>query len=403
MNQPTVLDRGPVATVHAARVAGKPVVWKVFPARFDRRTLAAVHRERARLSALSAPILPVDAVERWDRRHALRMEWCPESLGARIRRVGPLSVGEVVALGHSLALALAAAHRAGVLHGAVNPANVLFRASGQPVLADFGIAWREAFPCDPSHAIEYVPPETLRTRTVTEQSDMYGLGTVLYVALTGCSPRPGLLGEQQGQRVLRVLRSPVPAVNRPDVPIGLATVLARLLADDAADRPPDAAWVVTRLADMLPRRPDGDAEQPPAVSPAGRSWHRRLVVGGVALLVVLAVVLTAGLRDNGSGDGRASGRTTPPATLVTAGVELAAPRDFGDHVVLNWTSRRVLDFVVVVEGARQPSRYLWVERNHTVTLPVDPARGYCFVVRGTNGNQVFESRPEAVHGADCHE
>lgn len=402
MNQPTVLDHGPVATVHAVRVAEKPVVWKVFPAKFDRRTLAAVHRDRARLSALSAPILPVDGVERWAGRHALRMEWCPESLAARIRRAGPLSGTEVVALGHSLALALAAAHRAGVLHGAVNPANVLFRASGQPVLADFGVAVREAFPRDPLHAIEYVAPETLRTGTVTEQSDLYGLGTVLRVALTGGSPQPSRLGERPGQRVLRALRGPVPAVSRPDVPVGLATVLARLLADEVAERPPDAAWVVARLAELLPQRPDGDPEQPPAVSPAGRSWRRRLVLGGVALLVPPAVVLGLGLRDNGSSDGP-SARTTAPATSVTEGVALAAPRDFGDHVVLNWTSRRGLDFVVVVQGDSEPSRYLWVERNHTVTVPVEPAREYCFLIRGTNGNRVFESRPEAVRGADCHE
>lgn len=402
MNQSTVLDRGPVATVHAAQMAEKTVVWKVFPARFDRRTLAAVHRDLARLNALSAPILPVDGVERWGGGHALRMEWCPESLATRIRRAGPLSVEEVVALGHSLALALAAAHRVGVLHGAVHPANVLFRTCGQPVLADFGVALREAFPRDPLHAIEYVSPETLRTSTVTEQSDLYGLGAVLHVALTGGSAQPGRLGEQSGERVLRALSSQMPEVSRSDVPIGLATVLARLLAGGAADQPPDATWVVAHLADMLPQRPDGDSE-PPAVSPAGRPWRRRLVVGGVALLVLLTVVLGLWSRDSGSGDGRASMRTTQPATLVDAGVELAAPQDFGDHVVLNWTSRRVLDFVVVVEGDRQPSRYLWVERNHTVTVPVDPTRDYCFLVRGTNGNQVFESRPEAVRGSACHE
>src|SRR5712692_8817815 len=104
MNQPALLGRGPVATVHAALVAGKPVAWKVFPAKFDRRTLAAVERDRAKLNALSAPILPVDGIERWDGRHALRMELCQESLAARIQRTGSLPVVDTVLLGHSLAV-----------------------------------------------------------------------------------------------------------------------------------------------------------------------------------------------------------------------------------------------------------------------------------------------------------
>lgn len=403
MNQPAVLLRGPVAVVHSGFSAGNPVAWKVFPDKLDRRTLAAVQRDRARLSTVSAPILRVDHVECRDGRHALRMELCRESLAARIRRAGPLPVTEVVTLGHAVARALAAAHGAGVLHGAVNPDNVLYRAAGEPVLADFGVALREAFPRDPLHAIDYVAPETLRTGTVTERSDLYGLGAVLHVALTGHSAYPGRLGEQPGERVLRVLNNSVPAINHPGVPAGLTAVITRLLAGDAAGRPADAAWVVTRLADMLPRNPfretDHLAIAPPII---GRPHRRRLMTGGVLLLVLVTVLFGLGLHAiHAAGYG---GREPPAsrATLVTSGVELATPQDFGDHVVLTWTSRRTLEFAVVVESDGQPSRYLWVERNHTTTVPVDPARRYCFLVRGTDGNLVYESRPAAIRGAGCH-
>jgi len=404
MNQPALLGRGPVATIHGALVAGKPLAWKVFPGKFDRRTLVAVERDRAKLNALSAPILPVDGVERWGGRQALRMELCPESLAARIQRTGPLAVPDTVTLAHSLALALTAAHEAGVLHGAVNPDNVLFRASGEPVLADFGVALREAFPRDPLHGIEYVSPETMRTSTVAESADLYGLGAVLHVALTGRSPHPGRLGEQPGERVLRVLRSPVPAISRPDVPVGLATVVARLLATEVTNRPPDAAWVVTRLTDMLPRRPDGDTQYIPVAMPAPaplpvvRQRGRWLLAGGAGLLVILlAFVLGLVLPSK-----PVVQAAPPPAPLATVGIDLAAPRDFTDHVVLNWTSQRALDFVVVVEDNGQPNRYVLAERNHTIAVPVDPAHKYCFLVRGTDGNQVYESRPKALRGANCH-
>lgn len=402
MNQSTVLAQGCVATVHTGWLAGKPVAWKVFPARFDRRTLAAVQRDRCRLGGLSAPILPVDGVERWDGRHALRMELCVESLAARIRRTGPLPGWEVVALGHALARALAAAHRVGVLHGAVNPDNVLFRASGEPVLADFGVVLREAFPRDSMHGIDFVSPETLRTGTVTEHSDLYGLGAVLHVALTGGSPHPGRLGERPGERVLRVLGAPVPKISRPDVPAGLATVTARLLAGETTDPPADAGWAVTQLAGLLPRNATGDTERLPVPPPAGRPpagrRRGRFVVVGVAVLVVLAIVLALGLRHD-----RPDGQATPAAPPVVAGIELATPQDFGDHVVLTWTSPRTLEFVVVVRSDGQPNRYLLVDGNHTTTVPVDPARGYCFLVRGTDGSQVYASKPAGIRGADCPE
>jgi serine/threonine protein kinase len=350
-----------------------------------------VDRDRVKLGALSAPILPVDGVERWDGRHALRMEFCTESLAARIERAGPLPVADTVLLGHSLARALAAAHGAGVLHGAVNPANVLYRASGEPVLADFGVALREAFPRDPLHAIEYVSPETMRTSTVTEHTDLYGLGAVLHVALTGRSPHPGRLGEQPSERVLRVLRSPVPAISRPDVPVGLATVVARLLAAEVGNRPPDAAWVVDRLADMLPSRPHTPDRIPTPV-PVVRSRARWLVAGGIGLLAALALVLVLLPRN----------KTIPTAVSVTPMVTLAAPHDFTDHVVLNWTSQRPLDFGVVVEDNGHPDQVMFAQRNHTITVTVDPAHKYCFLIRGADSNHIYESRPAAVRGANCH-
>jgi serine/threonine protein kinase len=269
LGQLSPIGAGPVATVHSGVHAGAAVAVKVLQARLDRRTLSAFERERDRLAAAdSAAILPVRGVEPLpDRRHALWMELCTQSLATLVGRVGPLTVPDVTVLGHALAAALAAAHAAGVVHGGVSPNNALFRASGEPVLADFGVVLRYALARDPMHAIEFQAPETVRDQTLDERTDLYGLGATLHFALTGRAPHPGRLGERPGERVLRVLRSPVPAISRADVPVELSTLVARMLGTDPDRRPGTAAAVAERFAGMLGLRPSAPVPPPPPPDP----------------------------------------------------------------------------------------------------------------------------------------
>jgi eukaryotic-like serine/threonine-protein kinase len=466
-----LLAHGPVATVYSVPHAKKPTALKVYPAKFDRRTLAAVEREQAKLRGMVVParILLVDGIERMDDgRHALRMELCAQSLAALVERAGALPTDDVVVLGYALASALAVAHDAGIVHGGMAPANVLFRASGEPILADFGLRLREAFPRDPLHAIEFVSPETLRAGTVDERADLYGLGAVLHFALTGSSPHPRRLGEQPGERVLRVLAGPAPAVDRPGVPAPLLTVVASLMEVDPANRPPDAAQVAERLAHLLPRglsappsqeavddfsqapveaaaadslddfdlaapatpdvrneppAADDTAYEPPAADdtldkpPAAddtvgkprrrRLWRRYALAGGCVLTGLLVAVLM--LRSQSDPDELRTTPRVPPPPVSPADtgprtavrLELADPIDRGDQVVLNWTSDQTLDILVVVAGEGEPNRYLFAHRNHTMTIPVDPVRKYCFLIQATDSNQVHETPPKGVRGAVC--
>lgn len=458
--QSVPLVRGPVATVHfTARGA-----LKVYPAKFDRKTVAAVEREQNILRGLSAdaPILAADAVEKLDDgRHALRMPLCAQSLTALVREVGTVPAQDVVVLGYALALALATAHNAGILHGGVSPDNVLFHTSGEPVLADFGVPLREAFPRDPLHAIEYVAPEVLRTGVVDERTDLYSLGAVLHYALTGQTPHPGRLGEQPSDRVLRVLRSPVPAISRPDVPLELSTVVGRLLAPEPAHRPPDAAWVTERLAAMLPApdpvaqppvtsgapvrpaaapavdqasevalaaaptihptmppvgaSPKPAAPKPTAPKPAAPERRRRgpviagTAVAGAGLAAVLVVLFTRGDSDElfttpvqPPPPVSAPASTLAPGGATGARVDLADPVDLGTGVQLTWNSDQVLDYAVIVAGEGEPNHTILAQRNHTLTVPIDPIRKYCFLVQGTDGNQVYQTAPKPIRGAVCH-
>ncbi len=254
----TRVGDGPVATVYTGHHDGVPVALKVFPKRLDKRTMSAFTKEQAKLGTVRrvTSILMVDAVEELaSGETALRMELCTQSLAGLVERVGPLAAADVIILGRAVAVGLTAAHGAGVVHGGVAPDNVLFRANSEPAIGDFGVTLRQAFTRDPLHAIEYLPPETLRTGTLNEATDLYGLGAVLHFALSGRSPHPGRLGEQPGERVLRILGEPVPAINRPDVPVGLATLVARLLSTAPDRRPTDAAQVADQLTSMLPNPP----------------------------------------------------------------------------------------------------------------------------------------------------
>lgn len=243
-----LLAEGPVAKVYAGRLAGEDVAVKVFDGVLDRDTAARFDRERKALAAVRGEraILPADEVgELSGRRLGVRMELCQRSLAHLLD--GQLPVRDVLAVGWTVSAALAAAHQVGVVHGGVTPHNVLLRRSGELALADFGLALRRRFPRDPLHAVDYAAPETLRDDALSEASDLYGLGAVLYTALTGSSPFPRHTGQQRAERILQVFRDPVPPIRVPGAPPALVDLIGRLLAKDPADRPQDPAAVAETL------------------------------------------------------------------------------------------------------------------------------------------------------------
>lgn len=446
------LGDGPVARVLAGVRAqdGAAYAVKVFPGRLDRRAQAEVKGELTRLAELrhaAALLVPDETGELPDGRFALRMELCAQSLNELIGAFGPLSVPDTLALGEALAWALTAAHRSGLVHGSVTPGNVLFRPSGEPVLSDFGLTLRRAFPCDPSRIVDYVAPETLRDGTADERTDLYGLGAVLYLALTGSSPHRGMPGVAPGDRVLQVLRSPVPALNRTGLPGGLAQLVLALLAKDPHARPVNASEVAERLGTMLgptpapvgdghggqARTPANPAPPPPAAPPVfddfavaasarpsgdpvvtfGPDRKRRratpvglivAVICGLCLVAVTGAVLLLSSPHElavprAQAQVGAPNSPLPPPREVR--LELGDPVDRGNFVVLTWESAEPLNFAVVVAAEGADTKVLLAQRNHTYRVPVDPAREYCFLIQGTDGTHVYESAAKPIRGAVC--
>ncbi|HET6294629.1 MAG TPA: protein kinase [Kribbella sp.] len=433
--------RGPVATVYlmAPPAGGRTAVLKVYPQPLDRRTFNGLEVEQAKLAGLrsTGSILLVDSIDELpDGRNGLRMEFCPQSLPDLVRG-GPLPIADVVILGQILATVLAEAHDLGLVHGGITPANVLERASGQPALGDFGIALRLRFPRDLMGDAAYTAPEVLRDGELSEQADVYGLGAVLYLALTGHSPFPARTGEAADDVVLRVLREPVPAVSGRDVPAALTALLMRMMAKEPGDRP-DSAEAVRELEALLlstdePESDDLDfddfsdelaaaritqaAHQPPPRAPIaktskkkGKRPRKELVILGAATIALLAVVPV--LLQPGD-DGTETEQTTPALTLEPSPtpsqtaipavqLELKPPQDHGTSVVLQWTSSKPLNYAVyVAEQGGKGAQTSYKGSGTSLTVKVSPGLKYCFEVQGTDGNAIYTSKPKAIRGATC--
>ncbi|HWO69452.1 MAG TPA: BTAD domain-containing putative transcriptional regulator [Actinomycetota bacterium] len=157
---------------------------------------------------------------------------------------GPLGVEEAARLLDQMAQALVAAHRQGVVHRDVKPANILFDEEDNAYLSDFGIAKdvevAEVAPGGtPSPLAYYLSPEELRGEPVTPRTDIYSLGLVLYEILAGRHPFADAPPEEV---VAKHLTEPVPSIRafRPDLPRAVDEVIAVATAKASADRSPDA-------------------------------------------------------------------------------------------------------------------------------------------------------------------
>ncbi len=168
---------------------------------------------------------------------------------------GRLTPGQTVAVLSRVADALGSAHRRGVLHGDVKPANILFTTDGEPLLGDFGVA-QHLTPglagldgVSGLRAVEgttgYVDPELVATGRPEPRNDVYGLAVVAYVCLTGRQPHEG----DTARSVLAAadVGDHRPLTDEPDVPPALAALVEAALSRDPRRRPASADEVARGL------------------------------------------------------------------------------------------------------------------------------------------------------------
>lgn len=182
----------------------------------------------------------------------LVMQYHPrDSLDTRIRRGGPLPWREVLTVGVKLAGALETAHRLGVAHRDVKPANILLTDFGEPQLTDFGIArvrgGFETATGEVTGSPAYTAPEVLTGRTPTPASDVYSLAATLFCALTGHAAFERRSGERVVSQFVRVTTEPIPDLRVEGVPADLCAAIEEAMAVDPQSRPATAADFGERL------------------------------------------------------------------------------------------------------------------------------------------------------------
>jgi eukaryotic-like serine/threonine-protein kinase len=362
------LARGGMAEVYLAhdQLLDRPVAVKVlFPelARDD-SFVERFRRESQSAARLNHPNI-VSVYDFGEDGEALFivMEYVPgQTLSEIIRTHGPLAPGQAVAIAAEVAAGLEAAHREGIVHRDVKPANVLVTPDGVAKIADFGIAHAGdavsdlTMPGTVIGTVTYLSPEQAQGLTVDPRSDVYSLGMVLYEMLTGTAPfrgdNPVAMAYKQQHDVLPAPSSVNPAVSR-----ALDATVARALSVDPAQRQASAATLRAEL--LAGGRGPSEAEAtaafglaatsvtpaaapPSSPAPAGASaattamvaseapssgkavglgvapavYRRRRRVVGLGFLIVLALGAVIAVALLGGGGGT-KGPRNPGGTLVT--------------------------------------------------------------------------------------
>ncbi len=153
---------------------------------------------------------------------------------------GPrLKPDRVVDIMMKCSLALDYMHKSGVLHKDIKPANIMLTADGTPKLMDFGIAaTTRAEAGERVTRVEgspmFMSPEQVRGQPLSPASDLYGLGALMYILLTG---KPMFIASHPKELFLLVKTSPAPSLKgTKGIPDALAQIVDRLLAKDPAAR-----------------------------------------------------------------------------------------------------------------------------------------------------------------------
>jgi hypothetical protein len=196
----------------------------------------------------------------------LAMEYLP---GRTLRDVltgrGALTPRESVSVLEPVLGALAAAHRAGIVHGDVKPENVILTDDGRIKVADFGLARALSAPItNPSSGkllgtVGYLSPELVSRGVVDARTDVYAAGILLFELLTGKQP---FTGDDPLQVAYRHVHETVPAPTSvaSRLPVAFDDVVLRATSHDPDGRPPDAGALLAELQAAVGRVPDGQLD-----------------------------------------------------------------------------------------------------------------------------------------------
>jgi serine/threonine-protein kinase len=312
---------GGMADVYCAEdlQLGRKVALKVLHSRFaeDDEFVERFRREASSAAGLQHPhVVSIYDRGEWDGNYYIAMEYLDgRSLKQIVQQDGPLDPARAIELTVQVLRAARFAHRRGIIHRDLKPHNVIVDEEDRAKVTDFGIA-RAAGASDMTQTgsimgtAQYLSPEQAQGHAVSEPSDLYSVGIMLYELLTGRVPFDG---ESAVTIALKhVNERPVPpSMINPAVTPELEAVVMRALEKDPLRRYPDADAFIAALeharAALGPVGPstvigqavvyDGGYAPPPyeevyeADAPGRRWWPWLVALGLVAVLAAAAFLL----------------------------------------------------------------------------------------------------------------
>jgi tRNA A-37 threonylcarbamoyl transferase component Bud32 len=206
------------------------------------------------------------------------------SLQDQLDGQGALGAERVRDIGVAVAAAVQTAHENGVLHRDLKPANILLRASGQPDVADFGIAHLTDDALGTSQALTMTPlytaPEVFDGVESGAASDVYSVGATLFALLNGYPAHSDPGGTTPVLSLIRrINEDPLPELPA-TVPKDLAAAISRAMSKDPRERQATAGDLAAELAEA------------DLASPVQRGARRSPLL--VASLVALLLAAVAG-------------------------------------------------------------------------------------------------------------
>lgn len=297
-----VIAHGGMGVVYKAKQIGlnRTVALKMIltGAFADDEEIKRFYQEAEAAAKLDHPgIVPVYDVGCCDGQHYYSMALIEgESLAARIKE-SPIEPRESAEILLKIARAVHVAHKAGFIHRDLKPANILLDEKNEPRIVDFGLAKSSE---DDSNLTRtgtvmgtpnYMPPEqaTGKNKEVTNASDVYSLGAILYTLLTG---QPPFVAGNSTETLMQVLQDdPLRPRNiKAGIPVDLEAICAKCMEKKPLDRYLSAKHLAADLERFLNGNPIH----------AKNDWKRRakrwiskepVLAAHLALVPILAVTV----------------------------------------------------------------------------------------------------------------